>query len=141
LLQNGGEPRFADGNGVASGSEAQECKMAVRAGCFRLREIRIKILGFNGCARDAPTFLIENIPLHRSASDLRLSPPGRGKPQRECKDKKHTQPSSHFLPPRHHNPNSHEPKDIPKSYSRLAKTNTAKRLMPGWCKTTRFLPV
>src|SRR5229473_2164934 len=65
--------------------------MTIRVGGIRLYEIGRQIFCFDGRARDASTFFIENISLDGSRRDLRLSPPRRGKSQRERQDKERTQ--------------------------------------------------
>ncbi len=84
FLNDCGEPGFTYGKGVAPRRHTQERKMPIGVSRFRLSKVGIQILGFDGCTRDASALLIKNISLNGSRADLRLSPPRRGKAQREC---------------------------------------------------------
>jgi len=98
LLQDSREARLADGEGVAPRRKTQEGEMTV---C--IRGIQLDVIVTNSLLlRSRPRRFRPSHPQHlpaRSRSDLRLRPPGRGKPQRKCQHKERTQQFSHFSPP------------------------------------------
>src|SRR5579859_5573045 len=114
--------------------------MSIGICCFCLNEIRVQILCFYCCSRDASALFVKNVALHGSRSNLRLPPGGRGKIHTECQHEAGTQQFFHFSLPQTSHP-VFAAKEPLSGKRRLTKTFAGNEFRPTRFENTRGAPV